>query len=110
MDMVSNQVHVKLRFKGKLYLIKQELKASKYRKLISVKIPRNFDIKAKCPICQGVPFYENPRDVVVCPYCYTPYHYKCIEDLLKTNPNENCWVCSELNRKVYLKDLIGKST
>lgn len=52
----------------------------------------NDALLSKCPICMGK--FESTEEFVFCPSCLTPYHESCINELLKSVPNEKCWNCN----------------
>jgi hypothetical protein len=49
---------------------------------------------SKCPICMGK--VESMEEFVFCPSCLTPYHKSCLNELLKSAPDEKCWNCGDI--------------
>ncbi|MEM1554434.1 MAG: PRC-barrel domain-containing protein [Thermoproteota archaeon] len=50
---------------------------------------------SKCPVCMGK--VESIEEFLFCPSCLTPYHESCINELLKSVPNEKCWNCNNVD-------------
>jgi len=60
-----------------------------------IKIDINKVLLSKCPLCMGE---VNPtEEFTFCPSCLTPYHKSCINEILKSNSEEKCWSCNNIN-------------
>jgi sporulation protein YlmC with PRC-barrel domain len=60
-----------------------------------IKIDINEVLLSKCPLCMGE--VKPTEEFTFCPSCLTPYHKSCINEILKSNSEEKCWSCNNIN-------------
>jgi len=76
---------------------KEKKRVKESEETITLKLTSNL-LKAKCPICQAIAA-SNPSEITICPNCLTLYHVSCIKDVIKSVPNDKCWVCNQIELK-----------
>ena len=68
---------------------------------VKIKIPKTLSLETKCPIDEGKPL-KDLEPLAICTHCFTPYHVRCLHEVIKTEPEIKCLVCD----RIKLKDIL----